>query len=133
MATERISNGGHPVKTLGIASLVLACSLLEGPARFAQAAGTDAEAEANRVAHDHVLCKKYGYEEKSDEFAHCLEVLAGRRAEANSSASADRRKASSQQRAVSSAENNGCSSRSDVVNGGSRANAHEGGTGTCGH
>ena len=121
------------MKTLGIASLVLACSLLAGPARFAHAAETAAEAEANRVAHDRVLCKKYGYEENSGEFAHCLDVLATRRAEAASRATTDRRKASSQQRALSSAENNACGSRSEVVNGGSRANAHETGTGTCGH
>jgi len=121
------------MKTLGIASLVLAWSLLAGLARFAQAAETGAEAEANRVAHDRVLCRKYGYEENSDEFAHCLDVLATRRAEAASKSATDRRKASSQQRALSSAENNACGSRSEVVNGGSRANAHETGTGTCGH
>jgi len=121
------------MKIVGIASLVLACSLLAGPARFARAADSDADAEATRVAHDHVLCKKYGYDESSDEFAKCLAVLASRRASAAANASTDRRKASSQQRAISAAENNGCSSRSDVVNGGSRANAHEGGTGTCGH
>jgi hypothetical protein len=118
------------MNTLAIASLVLACSLVPGTAQFARAAET--EAEANRVAHDHVLCKKYGYDESSDEYAHCLEVLAGRRAEAAASVSTERRKASSQQRAISAAESNGCSSRSDVVNGGSRANAHEAAA-TCGH
>ena len=121
------------MKTLGLASLVLAYSLLADPAHVARAADTGADAEANRVAHDRVLCRKYGYDEKSDEYAHCLEVLAGRRAEAAANASTDRRNASSQQRALSAAENNSCSSRSDVVNGGSRANAHETGTGTCGH
>ena len=124
------------MKTLGIASLVLACSLLTGPARSAHAADTDtdAQAEANRVAHDHVLCKKYGYDEQSDEFAHCLEVLANRRAEATATATTERRKASSQQRALSSAESSGCDGRSQVINGGSRvpANAHET-SGTCGH
>jgi hypothetical protein len=121
------------MKINGIASLVLSCSLLAAPARFARAAETDAEAEANRVAHDRVLCRKYGYEERSDEFAHCLDVLASRRAEAASKAATDRRKASSQQRALSSAENSACATRSEVVNGGSRANAQETGTGTCGH
>lgn len=120
------------MKILGIASLVLAFSLLSGPARFAHAADSDADAEANRVAHDRVLCKKYGYEETSDDFAHCLDVLASRRAEARATATGDRRKASSQQRAVSAAENSGCSSRDAVVNGGSQANAHET-AGTCGH
>jgi hypothetical protein len=120
------------MKTLAIASLVLACSFLPGGFHLARAADTDAAAEANRVAHDHVLCRKYGYDEQSQEFAHCLEVLAGRRAQAAANVATDRRKASSQQRALSSAENNGCSSRSDVVNGGSRANAHEA-SATCGH
>jgi hypothetical protein len=124
------------VKIMGIASIVLACSLLAaGPARLANAAETDAEAEANRVAHDRVLCRKYGYDEKSDDFAHCLEVLANRRAEATAKVSTERRKSSSQQRALSSAESSACDTRGQVVNGGSRvpANAHEGGTGTCGH
>ena len=120
------------MKIPGIASLVLVCSLSGLPAHFARAAETDAEAEANRVAHDHVLCRKYGYEENSDDFAHCLAVLADRRAAAAANVSAERRKASSQQRAVSSAENSGCNSRDQVVNGGSRANAHES-AGTCGH
>lgn len=122
------------MKILGIASFVLALSLFLGPACFAHAAETGSDAEANRVAHDHVLCKKYGYPEGSDEFAHCLEVLAGRRADAAAKGASDRSKASSQQRAVSAAESNGCSSRDTVVNGGSRgqANAHEG-AGTCGH
>jgi hypothetical protein len=123
------------MKIAGILSFVLACSLLASPARSAGAAETAAEAEANRVAHDRVLCRKYGYDEKSEEFAHCLEVLASRRAEAAAKASTERRKSSSQQRAISSAESSACDTRSEVVNGGSRvrANAHEGGTGTCGH
>lgn len=120
------------MKTLRIASLVLACSLCSGPVHFSYAAETDAQVEANRAAHDRVLCRKYGYDEKSEEYAHCLDVLASRRAETAATAAAERRKASSQQRAVSSAENNGCNSRDEVVNGGSRANAHES-TGTCGH
>ena len=122
------------MKTLGIASLVLAFSLLPAPARPAHAAETDAEAEANRVAHDHVLCRKYGYEESSDAFAHCLDVLASRRTEAVAKATAERRKASSQERAISAAENNGCASRDQVVNSGNRMqpNAHEAAA-TCGH
>lgn len=120
------------MKILGIASFVLAGFLLYHPARLAAAAGT--EAEAGRVAHDRVLCRKYGYDESGDDFAHCLDVLASRRAEAAAKASSDRRKASSQTRAISAAENSGCSSRDAVVNGGSRApaNAHES-AGTCGH
>jgi hypothetical protein len=122
------------MKTLGIASLVLAFSLLPGPVRSAHAAETDAEAEANRVAHDHVLCRKYGYEESSDDFAHCLEVLANRRTDAVAKATTERRKTSSQQRAISAAESNGCNSRDQVINGGGRGptNAHET-AGTCGH
>jgi hypothetical protein len=101
-----------------------------------RAAGSDAELEADRVAHDHVLCRKYGgYEEGTPEFAQCLETLAKRRADTLADAKAKRRQASSQSRALSSAENNACNTRSQVVNGGGRglANAHEGGVGTCGH
>ena len=86
--------------------------------------------EANRVAHDHVLGRKYGgYEEGTDDFAKCLDAMAKRRAEA-----AVETKASSQSRALSTAENSACDTRSRVVNGGGRgpSNAHEGGVGTCG-
>jgi hypothetical protein len=131
---ERIERR-HPMKGTGIALLVLASAWLVVPARFAGAAETDAEAEANRVAHDRVLCRKYGYEEPSVDFARCLEVLANRRTEATIKTSTERRKSSSQQRAVTSAESSACDTRRQVVDGGSRvpANAHEGGTGTCGH
>jgi hypothetical protein len=122
------------VKPIAVAAFFLGCSVAIGTGGAAFAAETEAEAEANRVAHDHLLCRKYGYEETSDAFAHCLDVLAGRRAEAAAKASADRRKATSQQRALSSAESSACATRSEVVNGGSRqaANPHEG-SGTCGH
>ena len=102
----------------------------------ARAAESETELEAGRVAHDHVLCRKYGgYEEGTDEFAQCLDAMAKRRADAAAEAIAKRRQASSQSRALSAAENNACSTRGQVVNGGGRgpSNAHEGGVGTCGH
>ena len=100
------------------------------------AAETDAELEANRVAHDHVLCSKYGhYEEGTGEFAQCLADMAKRRADAAAEAKAKRREASSQARALSAAEKNACGTRSEAINGGGRgpSNAHETGTGSCGH
>ena len=99
------------------------------------AAESEAELEANRVAHDHVLGRKYGgYEEGTDDFAKCLDAMAKRRAEAAVETKAKRRPASSQSRALSTAENSACDTRSQVVNGGGRgpSNAHEGGVGTCG-
>jgi hypothetical protein len=101
-----------------------------------RASQSDAELEANRVAHDHVLCRKYGgYEEGTDEFAQCLDAMAKRRADAAADAKAKRRKETSQARALSAAENNACGTRSEVINGGGRgpSNAHEGGVGACGH
>ena len=104
--------------------------------RETPAAESEAELEAGRVAHDHVLCRKYGgFEEGTDEFAQCLAAMAKRRADAAADAKAKRRQASSQARALSAAENNACATRSQVVNGGGRgpSNAHEGAVGTCGH
>lgn len=104
--------------------------------RATPAAESEAELEANRIAHDHVLCRKYGgYEEGTDDFAKCLDAMAKRRADAAADAKAKRRQATSQSRALSAAENNACGTRSEVVNGGGRgpSNAHEGGVGTCGH
>jgi hypothetical protein len=126
------------MKTLRIASLVgtaLVAALMLS-ARPARAGESDAELEAGRVAHDHVLCRKYeGLEEGTPEFAQCLEAMAKRRADAAAEAKTKRKQASSQARALSSAENNACGTRSEVVNGGGRgsANAHEVGVGTCGH
>ena len=100
------------------------------------AAESQAELEAGRVAHDHVLCRKYGgYEEGTDAFAQCLDAMAKRRADTAAEAKAKRRQASSQARALSAAENNACDTRSQAINGGGAgtANAHEGGVGTCGH
>jgi hypothetical protein len=111
-----------------------ACLMLAS--RTTPAAESEAELEANRVAHDHVLCRKYGgYEEGTDEFAQCLDAMAKRRADAAADAKAKRRKETSQARALSAAENNACGTRSEVINGGGRgpSNAHEGGVGACGH
>jgi hypothetical protein len=126
------------MKTVRIASVVSAtlCACLMLASHSVPAGESEAEAEANRVAHDHVLCRKYqGLEEGTDEFAHCLDVLAKRRADAAAEAKTKHRQASSQARALSAAENNACDTRSQVVNGGGRgqANAHETGAGTCGH
>lgn len=102
----------------------------------ASAAETEAELEANRIAHDHVLCRKYGgYEEGTDDFAKCLDAMAKRRVDAAAEAKAKQHPASSQSRALSAAESHACDTRSQAINGGSRgpSNAHEGGVGTCGH
>ena len=102
----------------------------------ARAAESDAELEAQRVAHDHVLCRKYGgYEEGTDDFTQCLDAMAKRRADAAAEAKAKRRRETSQARALSAAEKSGCDTRSEVINGGGRgpSNAHEGGIGACGH
>jgi len=115
-------------------AVIGACLILASPAT--PAAESEAELEANRVAHDHVLCRKYGgYEEGTDDFAKCLDAMAKRRAEAAAEAKAKRRQASSQSRALSTAENNACDTRSQVINGGGRgpSNAHETGVGSCGH
>jgi hypothetical protein len=99
-------------------------------------AESDAELEAGRIAHDHVLCRKYGgYEEGTDEFKQCLDAMAKRRADAAADAKAKRRQASSQSRALSAAENSACSTRSAAINDGGAGTpmAHEGGVGTCGH
>jgi hypothetical protein len=122
------------VRMLCIVGTMLAAWLLT-PRGIAAAAESEAAAEANRIAHDHVLCRKYGYEEGSDEFAHCLEVLAQRRLDAKNDDAAKRREASTRQRALSNAEKSGCDSRDQAVSGGGRgpANAHEGGIGTCSH
>jgi Skp family chaperone for outer membrane proteins len=123
------------MKTLRIVPVAAAAIglFLMSTARVASAEESEAEHEANRVAHDHVLCRKYGYEEGSDEFKHCVDVLAARRAEAKNEATAKRRDTSSKQRALSTAENSACDTRSEVVNGSGRANPHEGGIGTCSH
>ena len=126
------------MKTIRLACLTGATfgvCLLIAP-RTAPAAESDAELEAGRVAHDHVLCRKYGgYEEGTDAFAQCLDEMAKRRADAAAEAKAKRRQASSQARALSAAESHACDTRSQAVNGGGAgsANAHEGGVGTCGH
>ena len=115
------------------AATIGACLMSPSPAHAAE---SDAELEANRVAHDHVLCSKYGhYEEGTDEFAQCLAAMAKRRADAAADAKANRREASSQARALSIAEKNACGTRSQAVDGGGRgpSNAHEVGVGTCGH
>ena len=126
------------MKTVRLAWLAIATigAGLMSPSRAAHAAESEAELEAKRVAHDHVLCSKYGhYEEGTDEFAQCLDAMAKRRADAAAERKAQRREASSKSRALSAAENNACDTRSQVVNGGGRgpSNAHEGGIGTCGH
>jgi hypothetical protein len=116
-----------------LAVTAFAASLASSPRAAAE---TDAELEAHRVAHDHVLCSKYGhYEEGTDAFAQCLAEMAKRRADAAAEAKAKRREASSQARALSAAEKNACGTRSEVVDGGGRglSNAHETGVGTCGH
>jgi hypothetical protein len=122
------------VRYVGLVGLVIgACLTLP---HAAQARESDAQLEADRVAHDHVLCRKYGgYEEGTDDFAKCLDAMAKRRADAAAEAKARRRESSSQARALSAAENTACDTRSQVVNGGGRgpSNAHEGGVGTCGH
>jgi hypothetical protein len=125
------------MKTVGFA-WIIGVAIGAGFALAPQAARaeSDAELEANRIAHDHVLCRKYGgYEEGTDDFTQCLAAMAKRRADAAADAKAKRRQASSQSRALSAAENNACGTRSEVVNGGGRgpSNAHEGGVGTCGH
>jgi hypothetical protein len=117
-----------------LAAATIGACLMPSPA--AGAAESDAELEANRVAHDHVLCSKYGhYEEGTDEFAECLVAMAKRRADAAADANAKRREASSQARALSAAEKGACGTRSEVVDGGGRgpSNAHEAGVGACGH
>src|SRR6476469_3097483 len=93
------------------AATIGACLMPSSPA--AQAAESDAELEASRIAHDHVLCSTYGhYEEGTDEFAQCLAAMAKRRADAAAEARAKRREASSQARALSVAEKNACGTRS---------------------
>jgi hypothetical protein len=123
------------VRWVGLAGVALgACLLLASQAT--RAGESEAELEANRVAHDHVLCRKYGgYEEGTDDFAKCLDAMAKRRADAAAEAKARRRQAASQARALSAAENNACGTRSQVINGGGRgpSNAHENGVGACGH
>ncbi|HEX5122786.1 MAG TPA: hypothetical protein VFV97_06025 [Rhodanobacteraceae bacterium] len=122
-----------PVWLASLAAVAFGASLVSSPH---VAAETDAGLEANRVAHDHVLCSKYGhYEEGTDAFAQCLAEMAKRRADAAAEAKAKRREASSQARALSAAEKNACGARSEVVDGGGRglSNAHEAGVGTCGH
>jgi hypothetical protein len=126
------------MKTVRIASVVgatlVAALLLD--ARPARSGESEAELEAGRIAHDHVLCRKYGgLEEGTPEFAECLDAMAKRRADAAAEAKAKRRQASAQSRALSAAENSACSTRSQVIDGGGRgpSNAHETGVGTCGH
>ena len=112
----------HRISVAVLALGVCFGSIGSGPA---VASESDAEKEANRVAHDNLLCHKYGYENGTPELANCLDTLARRRADAAAEASTKKRQESSHQRAVSNALTNGCDSRSDVINGGSRANAGE--------
>jgi hypothetical protein len=64
-----------------VAHGVLAAFLLAACQTSVQAE-TAAQAEANRVAHDKLLCRKYGYEEGTDDFTKCVNVLAERRHDA---------------------------------------------------
>ena len=124
-----------PLRYVGLLGPAMVAGLLLA-AHPGRAAESDAELEAQRVAHDHVLCRKYGgFEEGTDDFAKCLDAMARRRADAAVEAKAKRRREASQARALSAAENNACDTRSQVINGGGRgpANAHEGGIGACGH
>ena len=40
----------------------------------------DADTEAKRVAHDHVLCQSYGFGKSAEDLGHCMQVLKEQRA-----------------------------------------------------
>ena len=124
----------HTLRIVPAAALAFGLALIGTP-RTASAEESEAQHEANRVAHDRVLCRGYGYDEGTDDSRHCLEVLAQRRADAKAEEAAKRRQASSTRRALSAAENNACDTRSGVINGGARgpSHAHETGVGSCSH
>lgn len=72
---------------------------------------TDTEAEAQRIAHDRVLCAQYGFTKGAEDFGHCMQVLAQRRAQ-----NASRQPPTAdQQEEPSDARRRNCKNRDAVV------------------